>query len=481
MSTGVNLPSTPGGPEGFLPPSSDLEEPPAMASIPPVAAPALPEAAPAPRRMPFGLKMSSDKTVFQAFLSLADQAIASATSFITGIIIARACSKEELGLYMLGFSLIFLMTDFQTSLITTPYMVYAPRLKGRDHALYTGSTLIHQLAFCFLTTVGVLIAAVVVGHGYGGAGRQGLGPVLWALSLVISLIMLREHARRVSFARLQLLTAFLFDTSIAVGQLAGLLLLAHYHLLSATRAYWLVGLVCGVAVLGWLWTDREFYHPRLGESLRDLKKNWVFGKWVFASGLVWALSMNLYPWFLAYFHGTASTGIWAACNGVVSVGNPALLGIQNIVGPKIAHAYAELGPKGLRRVVLRITMVMFLPISALCVILMVWGGRLIALLYGKQYAGNDVVVAILALSFLVYALAFSFSRALMAIERADLDFLLNFVALFIMVSVGFWLVRAYGPVGAAIGVFLAMFASSAVRAVVFLRLPVQKPLAGAAE
>ena len=31
---------------------------------------------------------------------------------------------------MLGFSLILLMTDFQTSLITTPYMVYAPALEG---------------------------------------------------------------------------------------------------------------------------------------------------------------------------------------------------------------------------------------------------------------------------------------------------------------------------------------------------------------
>ena len=84
----------------------------------------------------------------------------------------------------------------------------------------------------------------------------------------------------------------------------------------------------------------------MSESLADLKKNWVFGKWVFASGLVWAVSMNLYPWFLAYFHGAASTGVWAACLGVVSVGNPALLGIQNLVGPKIAHCIRDSGPEG---------------------------------------------------------------------------------------------------------------------------------------
>jgi O-antigen/teichoic acid export membrane protein len=430
--------------------------------------------APARRSLlPFGLALSPDRALHQGIVSLADQAVASATNFLTGVIIARACSKEQLGLYMLGFSLILLMTDFQTSLITTPYMVYAPRLKGSAHALYTGSTLIHQLAFCLITMLGVACGAFAVTK---GVGPRGLGPVLWALCVVIALIMLREHARRVSFARLKLWTAFLFDTCIAVGQIGGLLVLARFGLLSASRAFWVIGSVCGIAVLGWLWSDREFYHPHLGESLADLKKNWVFGKWVFASGLVWAVSMSLYPWFLAYFHGAASTGVWAACLGVVSVGNPALLGIQNFVGPKISHVYATEGPEALRRWVLKISAVISLPVSLLCLGLILWGGRLVALLYGRQYAGNSLVVAILALNLLVAAAAFSFSRALMAIERADLDFLVNFAALFVMVTLGFWLVRAFGALGAAIGLFGANLATSAVRAGVFLRLPARFPM-----
>ena len=76
---------------------------------------------------------------------------------------------------MLGFSLILLMTDFQTSLITTPYMVYSPRLKGKAHALYTGSTLIHQSTFCLITMLGVASGAVAVSH---GLGTPALAPVL---------------------------------------------------------------------------------------------------------------------------------------------------------------------------------------------------------------------------------------------------------------------------------------------------------------
>jgi O-antigen/teichoic acid export membrane protein len=295
---------------------------------------------------------------------------------------------------------------------------------------------------------------------------------LWALVAVIGLIMLREFARRVCFASLKLKTAFLFDTCIAVGQIGGLLLLARFGLLSASRAYWVIGTACGIAVLWWLWSDREFYHPRMSESLADLKKNWILGKWVFASGLVWAVSMNLYPWLLAAFHGVASTGVWAACLGVVSVANPALLGIQNLVGPKIAHVYAADGSRALRRLVLQITAVIVIPMSLLCLMMFIWGGRLVTLLYGRQYAGNNLVVAIMALIILVAVPSFSFSRALFAIERADLDFLVSFAALSVMVTTGFWLVRAFGVLGAACGLLATNFIVAAVRAGAFLlRLP----------
>lgn len=416
--------------------------------------------------------ISPETALHQSALSLADQAVASVTNFLTGIIIARACSKDELGLYMLGYSLVLFVTDMQTSLIATPYMVYAPRLKGHAHALYTGSTLIHQLVFCIVTMLGVLCGAVAVTN---GVGPRALGPVLWALILVIALMMLREFARRVCFTRLKLKAAFLLDTCIACGQIGGLLVLAHFGLLSASRAYWVVGLVCGIAVLGWLWSERACYDARMGESLADFNKNWVLGKWVFASGLVWAISMNIYPWLLAAFRDVASTGVWAACFGTVSIGGPAIVGLQNLIGPKIANEYATHGHRALYRLVLRITAGVAALLSLLCLVIFIWGDRLVVLLYGHHYAGNSLVVRVLALNALVTAVTFPFSRALFAIGRARVDFVVNFAALFIMVTVGLWLVRAFGPIGAAFGLLGANLVTSAIRAVVFLRLPVFIP------
>lgn len=420
--------------------------------------------------LPFGLRFSPETGIHQGFLSLADQGVASITNFVTGVIIARATSKEEFGLYMLGFTLVLLVTDLQTALIATPYMVYAPRLKGHAHALYSGSALIHQVAFSVLTMFALACAAIAVRF---GVGPRSMESVLWALAAVASLIMLREFVRRICFARLKLKAVLLFDFCIGVGQIGGLLLLARAGMLSASRAYWLIGAACGVAVLWWLWSDRKLYQLQLDQSVADLKRNWNFARWVFASGLLSTASTNLYPWLLAFFHGPAAAGVFAACLGVVSASNPLLLGIQNIVGPRIAHQFVAKGPRGLGRYVLKLSAMLAVPLSLLTFVLIVWGGRLIALLYGRQYAGNGVVVAILALGIPITVVGFLFSRALFVIERADLDFWFSALSIFIMVTLGSWLVRIYGPLGAALGLQVAIVVGSVIRAGVFLSLPVR--------
>jgi O-antigen/teichoic acid export membrane protein len=131
--------------------------------------------------------------------------------------------------------------------------------------------------------------------------------------------------------------------------------------------------------------------------------------------------------------------------------------------------------EALHRLVLKITAVGGTPMSMLCLVMFIWGGRFLTLLYGRQYAGNRLIVAILALNLLVTATTFPLSRALFAVDRAHVDFLVNFTALFIMLTLGLWMVRAFGPLGAAVGLLLANFVTSAVRVGIFLKLPNELP------
>lgn len=409
----------------------------------------------------------SGATTRKGIVAFIDQGVVSATNFLTGVIIGRACAKEEFGLYMLGFSVVLFMMNLQTSLISTPYMVYSPRLTGREHARYTGSTLIHQLALSALTIFALAAGGVALSL---GIGPQGLAPVVWVLVVVITFILVREYARRVCFANLRFKTVLILDSGVAVVQVSGLLLLAYLGVLSAGPAYWVVGSACGLAAVGWLISKRKTFALQLTRAISDFVRNWSFGKWVFASGLLWALSMNLYPWILTAFHGTASTGVWAACFGVAAIGNPLLLGVQNFLGPKIVHSYAEDGAMGLRRFVIKASGFFSLVIAPFCVLLLVFGGSLIVIIYGDKYAGNGLVVSILALNLLISTVAFSFSRALFAIERADVDFYVNFMALFVLLTLGLWLVKAFGPLGVACGLLAGNTAATAVRYILFSRL-----------
>ena len=50
-------------------------------------------------------------------------------------------------------------------------------------------------------------------------------------------------------------------------------------------------------------------------------------------------------------------------------------------------------------------------------------------MYGDDYSGNGVVVALLALNLLVTAFAFPYSRSLFVLQAARLDTLVNIVAM----------------------------------------------------
>ena len=86
---------------------------------------------------------------------------------------------------------------------------------------------------------------------------------------------------------------------------------------------------------------------------------------------------------------------------------------------------------------LRASLAFALPMLLFGLAMIFGGGPLVTLLYGHQYAGNGLVVTILAFNLAVGVLAFSFSRALFAIERADVDFAVNFAALFVMLTLAF--------------------------------------------
>jgi O-antigen/teichoic acid export membrane protein len=395
-----------------------------------------------------------------------DQAVVSASSFFSGVIVGRACSKEEFGLYNLGLGLVVFATGLHQSLISSPYTVFNPRLTGAGEATYLGSTLTHQLGLSTLAMLALALGAAVLAA---GIGPEGLAPVLWALAAVMALITLREYARKLFFARLRMTSALLMDVCVAVVQIGSLLALDHLGLLTPARAFWVAGAACGAVAAAWLIEMRGAFTLRASDARRDLALNWSMGKWLLAGTLLFTAGTGLYPWLLTSFHGPAATGVLGACMGVTFLANPFFFGLRNILDPWAAHGFARGGRSEVRSVVAGAAAVALLAMGVFSTALWLFGGRVVALLYGAQYAGNDTIVRLVAVTSLVSVLGMPAYSGLLAMERSRVAFKSYLVAVVIMLTLGFWLVKSFGASGAAIGLLLSSVGSSAFRWLEFLR------------
>ncbi len=354
----------------------------------------------------------------------------------------------------------------QQSLILAPYTVFSPRLGRAEHPLYSGSTLVHQLMLSFLITLCLIAGGSIFVL---GINPTLLGPILWSLGATITLILLREFVRRVSFAQFDITRVLVLDLFVAGFQISGLLFLAYLKMLSASRAYWVVGVGCGLMAVLWFISRRKMFRVDVARILPDLNRNWLFGRWLFAGSLVYMVHNQLYPWLLMSFHGAATTGVFAACIGVTSLTNPFLVGIGNLLGPKTATLYAQGESDELRRFVFRTTILLSLVMGLFCIVIALFGGQLVIFMYGPKYGGNGLLVSVLALGLFAWWLSAAFSYGLWAIERSDINFKINMIAFCVTATIGIWLAKVSGPLGVAYSLLAGNLAATLVRYIVFCR------------
>ena len=401
----------------------------------------------------------------KGLLALGDQTIVSATSFFTSIIIARNCTKDELGLYALGMTIVFFLVSIQESIVTTPYTVYSPRLDAHARSYYNGSTLLHQLALSLLF-IGIVVISAIIAESL-GVSPTDLTRVLWGLTVVIIPVLFREYVRRVKFAQLHMKAVFIFDIAVSVIQVSALLLLANAIILSANRAYLAIGAACAIVSVIWLIPFLKECTFQIKQTISDFQTNWSFGKWVIAANVTSLASTQLYLWFINIFHGTADTGILAACQGVIFLSNPFLIGFKNVLGPKISHVYATGGKINLRQAVIKVSVTIGAVMSIFCLFLVLFGEICVVMLYGRQYAGYGNIISVLALSTFIYSITLPIAFGLWALERSDLNFRIDILSLGITMTLGLYFVKLFGSLGVAYSLLISNIITSFIRYIIF--------------
>jgi O-antigen/teichoic acid export membrane protein len=416
------------------------------------------------------LKNLSGGSVFhKGMLSLADQGIVSAVNFLTMVLLRRSVvgtadvANQELGIYNLGFSIVVLATCAQNALIASPYAVFGNRLTGHKQKQYAGSTLLHQILLSALLSGMLLFVGAGITWGW---GAENFSHLQWILAVMLPFILAREFVRRIAFAHLQVLTALVLDVAVAVLQLSGLWALKLSGQMNAGTTFCVTGAACAVAAVVAFFILRGHFAVCREKAWPDLQLNWSFGKWIFGAQAVFVVMSYCLSWMLAFLAGPEATGRYAACMSVVLVSNPILIGLNNFLTPQAINVYHAQGIVGLRRFTRQITLLMAGFVGALVLVLVVFGTRLVALLYGTSVLDDQWVVPLLAMGILTFAVSLGAENGLTAMRRPQGILWANICALPVMLGLGAALILWDGVQGAAI----AALSGTVIAAILKMRL-----------
>ena len=182
-------------------------------------------------------------------------------------------------------------------------------------------------------------------------------------------------------------------------------------------SFWIIGASCGVVSIYWLIMNRNSFVFSIEPARSDFKRNYSFGKWIFIGSTISIVSVQIYPWLLTSYHGTAITGTLAAYLGIVGLSNPFAYAVGNFLLPSTTDIYYTYGIEGLRKSVRKATILIGFIMILFCLLIYVTGSKLVIIFYGVKICNQFVVLVLLALSASIIVISSPFSAALYALDK----------------------------------------------------------------
>lgn len=394
------------------------------------------------------------ETARKSALSVLDQAICSASSFLTGVIVARALLPEAFGVYSLYFTGIILLGGFQNALITGPVRVLGVRPSGAAASGYFRSQVGLQLALSLVLIVGAAIGCFAL-------LPADLSTTL-AFLLCLLLVQLQELARVINLTRLTL-TALLRLDLVTHGLRIGLLLVAmSLDKLSAGTALLIIAITCGV---GLFVAGRNAYPAAATASHRDTAAaNWRYGRWLLLETIAYSASTQIYLYFTALWVSAAAVGGLSAVLVLMNAANVLLLGVMNFAVPIARQRLLENGYDAWRHWLFRVGMLLAGAIAVFGVGASLYAQPLLGLIYSPAYGSFAFLMPIVAVQQFLVACNAVLSAAFRTAEMPHVGFAAKAISAGVSLLLSYPLLTRWGVTGAAVGLVITQAIWTAVYA-----------------
>lgn len=394
-------------------------------------------------------------------LTLVDQCVSSSSNFLTGVVVARLSGAAEFGQYMFAFTVWMVVVGVHRAVITEPVIVTSSGIDDRRALLAWGVSAEILLG----AWVSILVAA-------GGIAAASLGAPFGRLMLALSPwfipLLVQDHWRAMAFQQRRPALALANDLLFAGVQLVAIatLWLLGWHSAPYIVAAWGMGAASG-AVLGF-WTFRPD-RPRHGAQL--FRRLWPVSRWMLADFLTGFASDQAYLVLLVLLLAPVEYGGYRAAFSLIGPTVVLLIGGTNIGLPEASRRADQDDPRALHQYARRLTAVTTACIAAYAALVAVAGSRVLALIYGPEFARFGDVAALVALQYVLMVTTFGQGIALRAAAWMRNVWRAHLLVAVSSLTVAAILVPRYGTIGAGwAAVATGLFYATALHTVYHLEL-----------
>ncbi len=344
--------------------------------------------------------------------ALADQAVVSATNFLTNIMLARFMGLREFGIFALAWMSVLFANSIQYALIVAPMMSIGPKQEERGRPSYFGAVFFHELLLVLLCFILVFVVLLSSSRFFPHVDLHHL-----ALPLAVSALAYQgqDFVRRYFFSIRRNRCALLNDLISYAPQLPVIFLLHRWgHLTSATALWAMAGTSLVGLAAGWLWIEPLQFGWQAIQSV--WLRHWKISRWLAGSALLQWTSGNLFVVAAPIYYGAAAAGVLKASQNLMGVTHVWFQGLDNVVPAEAARRLRNGGVAGM--------------LAYTRSILVKWGGLTLLfalimgaapafwlrLLYGPQMAQYGYILRLYALLYVIIFLGGPLRAALQALE-----------------------------------------------------------------
>jgi len=373
--------------------------------------------------------------LFRVGAAMGDQAIVSASNFLTFLIVTRLLQPEEVGTFALIFAGLVALNGMQNALIATPIKVLGVGSEGTE----------------FINRQSVLLAFAVVPQALlfavFSAWSLGLGAAGYvAAGLLVAVFQFHELARASQLSRLRPGDTLKLDLACYGIRFMAL------GLLIACSAFSLVGtLWCMVTgFLVWPLFLRSV-RMTVGFSVAHFAKVWRFGRWLLVDAIAYFLSTHFYLYAIGALLTLEAIAAISAVQNLLSVLNVLFMGVAAYLLPLARVRLVDQGYDPWRRLIVfastTVTGSMLIVVLGLCLI----PSSSLAFVYGERYALYGNLLVFLAIPAALNGFNAIANVAFQTMERPAVGVLAKLLSAVFAVLWVYPGVSNYGIWGAAIG------------------------------